>query len=122
MAAGGCQVEAGMKQGAGWRRGNLANGDGGGNSETLGRGGTQLGPPRVHHSMAASLGSGSAVSTMNSGSPLTPDPGSLIGCGEEHCRSRRGKEEGNLLPESCQDFKEKARVGELSCAKTIFCS
>lgn len=59
------------------------------------------GLPRVHHSMLALLGSVSAISAMNSGSPLTPDPSSLIGCGEEHCRSRRGKEEGNLLPESC---------------------
>lgn len=95
-------------------------------------GGTRLSPgcprddhgglPRVHRTMPAPLGSGSVISAVNSGSPLTPDPGSLIGCGEEHCRSRRGKEEGNLPPESCRDFKEKARAGEFSCAKTIFCS
>lgn len=72
--------------------------------------------------MLAPLGSGSAISTVNLGSPLTPDPSSLIGCREEHCCSWRSKEEGNLLPESCRDFKEKARTGEFSCAKTIFCS
>lgn len=28
----------------------------------------------------------------------------------------------NLLPESCRGLKEKAQAGELSSAKTIFCS
>lgn len=42
----------------------------------------------------ASLGSGSETGAVNSGSPLTPDPHSLIDCEEEPGPSRRGEQEG----------------------------
>lgn len=68
----------------------------------------------------ASLGSGSEISAMNSGSPLTPDPSSLIDCGEEPCPSRRGEQEGTFSRRAAEASRRRHKRGSLAVQRQYF--
>ncbi|XP_068060348.1 RNA-binding protein with multiple splicing 2 isoform X1 [Anomalospiza imberbis] len=57
---------------------------------------------------------------MNSGSPLTPDPSSLIDCEEEPCPWRTGEQEGTFSPRVAEASRRRHKRGSLAVQRQYF--
>lgn len=66
------------------------------------------------------VGSGSDIGTVNSGSPLTPAPSSLIDCEEEPCPSWRGEQEGTFSPRAAEASRRRHKRGSLAVQRQYF--
>lgn len=81
--------------------------------------GQPWGLPCTCHLVLASLGSGLETGTVNSGSPLTPDPSSLIDCEEEPGPLWRGEQEGTFSPRAAEASRRHKR-GSLAVQRQYF--